>query len=61
MSIQLWLPMEEDLNYIPFRYVFNLSFISRKNYAGQKLNNLMWLRMAIEFISVFFLWLRLFG
>ena len=43
---QLWLSMSGDLNYVSSRYAFILSFVSLTKCAGQKLNNLMWLRMA---------------
>ena len=51
---QLWLRMTEYLKYISSRYVLISSFVSLKKYAGQKLNNLMWLRMAGEFMSIYF-------
>ena len=41
MSSQVWLRMAVYLNYISYRYVFISSFVSLKNYAGQKLDNLM--------------------
>ena len=53
MISQLWLRMAGYLNYISFRYVFITSFVSLTKYAGRKLNNLMWLRMAGEFISTY--------
>ena len=55
MSSQLWLHMAGYLNYISSRYVSISYFVSLKNYAGQKLNNLMWLSMAGEFMSIYFL------
>ena len=54
MSSQLLIFMSGDLNYIFPRYVFSLSFVSLKKYTQQKLNNLMWLRMAGEFMSIHF-------
>ena len=54
MSSQLWLRMARYLRYISSRYEFISSSISQKNYAGQKLNNLMWLRMAVECMSKYF-------
>ena len=41
------------LKYISYRYVFISSFVSLKKYAGRKLNTLMWLRMAGEFMSTY--------
>ena len=54
MSSQLWLHMAVYLNYISYRYIFIYSFVSLTNYMGQKLNNLMCLRMAGEFMSIYF-------
>ena len=54
MSIQVWLRMAGYLSYISYRYIFISSFASLTNYAVQKLNNLMWLRMAEEFMSRYF-------
>ena len=45
------LRMEGYRKYISYRYVFISSFLSLKKYAGQKMNTLMWLRMAEEFMS----------
>ena len=53
LSIQQWLRMAGYLNYISSRYVFISYFVSLKNYAGRKLNNLMWLRMVGEFMSIY--------
>ena len=43
------------INYISSRYVFIFSFVSLTKYVGRKLEYLMWLRMAGEFMSNFFL------
>ena len=55
LSSQIWLRMAGYLNYISSTYVFISSFVSLTKYAGQNLNNLMWLRMSGEFISAYFL------
>ena len=39
--------------YISYRYVFISSFVSLTKYTGRKLNTLMWLRMAGEFMSTY--------
>ena len=54
ISIQLWLYMAGDQNYILSRYIFSLSFVSLKEYARIKPNNLIWLHMTREFMSVYF-------
>ena len=54
LSSQLWLRMAGYQNYLSSAYVFISSFISLTKYAGQKLNTLMWLRMAGEFMSTYF-------
>ena len=46
LSSQLWLSMARYINYISSIYVFISCFVSLTKYAGIKLNNLMWLRMA---------------
>ena len=68
-SSQMWLCMAGYLNYLSSRYVFMSSFVSVTKYAGRKLNTLMWLRMAGEFMSIYLfgyalssqLWLRMAG
>ena len=52
-SSQLWLCMAGYLNSISFTYVFISSFVSLTDSADQKLNNLMWLSMAGEFMSTY--------
>ena len=54
MRNQLWLRMAVYLNYISYRYLSISSFVSLRKYAGQKLNNMVWLRMAGEFMSIYF-------
>ena len=54
MSSQLWLRMTGDLNCISSRYVFILSYVSLKKLREKKMNNLMWLRMARELMSIYF-------
>ena len=51
--------MPGDLNYISSRYIFSWSLVSLKKYKGQKLNNLMWLHMTGQFMSIF-LWIQIF-
>ena len=46
LSSELWLRMAGYLNYLSSTYVFTSSFVSLTKYVGQKLNTLMWLRMA---------------
>ena len=46
LSSQLWLRMAIYLN------VFISYFVSLTKYAGLKLNNLIWLRIAGEFMSI---------
>ena len=65
----MWLCMAGYINYISFRYVIISSFVSLKKQAEKKLNNIMCLRMAGEFMSKYFLgyalssqlWLRMTG
>ena len=55
--------------YISYTNVFISSFVSLSKYAGRKMNTLMWLRMAVEFMSICIfgydfssqLWLRMAG
>ena len=47
--------MAKYRKYISYRYVFISSLVSLTKYAGRKLNSLMWLRMAGEFMSTYFL------
>ena len=54
MSSQLWLCMAEYLNYTSSKYVFSSSLVSLTKYVGQNLNNLIWLCMAGEFMSIYF-------
>ena len=54
MNSQLWLHMAEYLNYISSRLVFISPFFSLSKYAIQKLNNLMWIRMEVTFMSLYF-------
>ena len=54
LSSQLWLCMVGYRNYLSSTYVFISSFVSLTKYAGRKLNTLMWLRMAGEFMSTYF-------
>ena len=61
LSSQLWIHMAGYLKYISSRYVFISSFVSLTNYVGQKLNNMMWLRIAGEFMPISIFWVRLFG
>ena len=42
-------------------YVFGLSFVLLTAYEGRKMNNHVWLRMAGELLSIFFIRIRLFG
>ena len=53
LNSQLWLRTAVYRNYLSSTYVFISSFISLKKYAGRKLNTVMWLRMAGEFISTY--------
>ena len=54
MRSQLWLRVVGYLNYISPRYVFIYSFVKLTKYAEQKMNNMMWLRMAVELMSILF-------
>ena len=55
--------------YISYRYTFISSLVLLTKYVGRKLNTLMWLRMAGEFMSIYFfgyalssqMWLRMAG
>ena len=51
---QLWLRMVGYQNYLSSIYVFISYFVSLTRYAGQNINTLMLLRMAGEFISIYF-------
>ena len=53
LSSQLWLHIAEYLNYLSSTYVFISSFVSLTKYAGRKMNTLMWLHMAGEFMSTY--------
>ena len=53
LNSQLWLRMAVYRNYLSSIYVLISSFVSLTKYAGRKLNTLMWLRMAGEFISTY--------
>ena len=65
----MWLRMAGYRKYISSTYIFISSFVSLSKYAGRKLNTLMWLRMAGEFMSIYIfgyalssqLWLRMAG
>ena len=52
LSSQLWLRMAGYRNYISSTNVFISYFVSLTKYTGRKLNNLMWLRMAGDFMSI---------
>ena len=53
LSSKLWLRMTGYLNNISSTYVFIPSLVSLTEYEGIKLNNIMWLRMAEEFMSTY--------
>ena len=50
---QPWIRMAGYLNYLLSTLVFISSFVSLPKCAGQKLNTLMWLCMAGEFMSTY--------
>ena len=51
LSSQMWLHMAGYQKYLLSTYVFISYFVSLTKYVGQKMNTLMWLRMAGEFMS----------
>ena len=53
LECQLWLRMAGYLNYLSSTCIFISSFVSQTEYGGQKMNNLMCLSMAGEFMSTF--------
>ena len=55
LSSETRLRMAEYLNHLSSPYLYSYSLVSLTKYAGQKLNTLMRLRMAGEFMSTFFL------
>ena len=54
ISSQLWIRMAVDPNYISSRYIFRFSLVSLKMFEGRQPNNLLWLHMVGEFMSIFF-------
>ena len=52
---QLWLRMAGYRNYLSSTYFFISSFVSPTEYAGRKMNTLLWLLMAVEFMSTYLL------
>ena len=53
LSSELWLRMAGYRNYLLYTYVFISSFVSVTKYAGRKMNTLIWLGMAGEFMSTY--------
>ena len=54
MSNELWVRLARYLNYLSSTNLFISSFVSMTKYAGQKLKTVMWLSMAVKFMSTYF-------